>query len=90
MSVTAHVEGGLAPMAAAGVAHARVRLIGDLEGIEEIRSAWAKAPVGRFDAELDFFLAFAASVEGSDAMSAGASCARTCWSRSATAPSSRC
>ena len=50
-------------MAAAGVAHARVRLIGDLAEIEDIRAAWEAAPVGRFDAEIDFYLAFAASRE---------------------------
>jgi CelD/BcsL family acetyltransferase involved in cellulose biosynthesis len=63
VSVTVHVEGGLAPMAAARDAHARVRLIGDLEEIEAIRPVWEAAAVGRHDADIDFYLAFARSRE---------------------------
>jgi CelD/BcsL family acetyltransferase involved in cellulose biosynthesis len=38
-----------------------VRVVDSLDAIEEIRERWEAAPVGRHDAEIDFYLAFAAS-----------------------------
>jgi hypothetical protein len=38
-----------------------VRIVSSLGAIEEIRDRWQAAPVGRHDAEIDFYLAFAAS-----------------------------
>jgi GNAT acetyltransferase-like protein len=38
-----------------------VRIVSSLGALEEIRDRWAGAPVGRHDAELDYYLAFAGS-----------------------------
>jgi hypothetical protein len=45
------------------VAQRRVRVIGSLEELETIRDAWQTAPISRCDADIDFYLAFAASRE---------------------------
>jgi hypothetical protein len=38
-----------------------VRIVSSLAEIEEVRERWEAAPVGRHDADIDFYLAFAAS-----------------------------
>jgi hypothetical protein len=58
VSLIGEREAGVRPNVAAVP---RVRLVGDLAEIEDIRELWESAPVGRHDANIDFYLAFAAS-----------------------------
>jgi Acetyltransferase (GNAT) domain len=39
----------------------RIRLIDSLEAVEQVREAWKSAPLGRHDADIDFYVAYAAS-----------------------------
>jgi CelD/BcsL family acetyltransferase involved in cellulose biosynthesis len=39
----------------------RVRVVSSLEELEAVRATWRAAPIARFNADIDFYLAFAAS-----------------------------